>query len=423
LAPPDRKQCAAGAGLRILVEPSDYVLRNVGDAAMLQVAVRRLGELWPAARIQVFSSEPEKFPRFAPNAEPRVSGRFRPRLRELEHGIRRRWPALVGPVLRFGARRAGAIERDRALRSFLDAVRAADALIVTGMGGITDAFPEYATELLTVLRYAGRNGAVTALLGQGLGPLDDACLRTLAGTVLRSVDLIGLREDRAGGPLLRALGVSADRVVTTGDDAIELAYSARPAALGLGLGINVRAAGYSGVERTDFDRLREALQSAARACGAPLVAVPISRVSGERDSETIRDLAAGHAVVGASAADLTTPEAVTRQLHHCRVLVAGSYHAAVFALAEGIPAVGLARSPYYRDKFLGLAAQFGRGCGVLFLDDPRFPTKLRDAVGDFWRSAEDLRPDLIAAAERQIGEGHRAYARLAGLVRCRAIEA
>ena len=35
------------------------------------------------------------------------------------------------------------------------------------------------------------------------------------------------------------------------------------------------------------------------------------------------------------------------------VEVTGSYHAGVFALAQGIPVVGLLQSAYYEQKFIG----------------------------------------------------------------------
>ena len=49
-----------GHGLTIVVEPSDYVLRNAGDMAMMQVAVTRLSNRWPDAEIAVFSDAPDR---------------------------------------------------------------------------------------------------------------------------------------------------------------------------------------------------------------------------------------------------------------------------------------------------------------------------------------------------------------------------
>jgi hypothetical protein len=39
--------------VRVLVEPSDYVLRNAGDMAMLRTVVSRLAQKWSNALIQV----------------------------------------------------------------------------------------------------------------------------------------------------------------------------------------------------------------------------------------------------------------------------------------------------------------------------------------------------------------------------------
>lgn len=39
----------------VVVEPSDYVLRNAGDMAMLEVAVTRLADSWPDASVLVLS--------------------------------------------------------------------------------------------------------------------------------------------------------------------------------------------------------------------------------------------------------------------------------------------------------------------------------------------------------------------------------
>jgi hypothetical protein len=57
----------AGRSLTIVVEPSDYILRNAGDMAMMQVALTRLARRWPGAEIVVFSDVPDRLPPFAPN--------------------------------------------------------------------------------------------------------------------------------------------------------------------------------------------------------------------------------------------------------------------------------------------------------------------------------------------------------------------
>jgi polysaccharide pyruvyl transferase WcaK-like protein len=97
----------------------------------------------------------------------------------------------------------------------------------------------------------------------------------------------------------------------------------------------------------------------------------------------------------------------------CRIVVAGSYHAAVFALAQGVPVVGVSASPYYEAKFGGLAELFPNGCRVVSALHVDFGAQLAKAVDEAWEAAEALSPGLLAAARRQIAAGDEAYARFA----------
>jgi hypothetical protein len=108
-------------------------------------------------------------------------------------------------------------------------------------------------------------------------------------------------------------------MMTTGDDAIEMAHRERPPQLGAGLGVNMRAADYSGVGRDLVDAVRFALHEAAGKRQIDLLPVPISRVPGEADAETIRMLLAGY-----GRRDEAMPDdvgSVIRQIARCRVVV------------------------------------------------------------------------------------------------------
>ena len=78
-----------------------------------------------------------------------------------------------------------------------------------GMGGITDAFPEYALAGRETLASAVRRRNSLRWLGKDLDPLQAPALVTRARAVLPSVDFIALREDRASLPLLLSLGGGA----------------------------------------------------------------------------------------------------------------------------------------------------------------------------------------------------------------------
>jgi len=422
--------------MRILIEPSDYILRNAGDMAMLQMAVTRLGKLFPNASIQILSDVPERLPKYCPNAKPLnskgrqiwyrngfITGRFEKwlsqslikRLWEFEHYLRRTWPTFSAAIIRLKLKWSGYDSKD--LDEFLDAVINADVVIANGMGGITDSFPKYTTELLDTIGLAQTCGAMTAMLGQGMGPLENGQLRRIAKKVLPKVDFISLREERAGRPLLLELKVPPERIMTTGDDAIEMAYHRHGKKIGYGLGINVRASSYAAVDQGVVENLRLLFQSASRILNASLIPVPISQVPGESDVDTIRQLMKNDGVLSANKTQITTIDDVLEQIRNCRVVVSGSYHAAVFALSMGIPAIGLAKSPYYRDKFLGLADQFKQGCQVVFLDQPDLPDRLTNAIKFAWENADELHPQLLAEAEKQIELSHLAYQRLHDLIR------
>jgi colanic acid/amylovoran biosynthesis protein len=415
---------------RVVVEPSDTVLHNHGDAAMLQVALDRLRAELPTARIEVFTEEPERLLARCPTVVPLAVEARRVATDEL-YALRRLLPAAPGrlralrplarwtgeafpdtsrALARLGLRLVGGGDPATAYRRQLAGV---DLLVVAGMGGLTDAFHGFAAALLDSIEHALDAGVPVALMGQGIGPLADRGLRARAARLLPRAALIALREGRASPRLLAELGVPAERIVVTGDDAISYAWAQRPVALGDGLGVNARIAGYAGTARRDVvGPVAAALRTAAAAAVAPLVPVPIACHGGDDDAETIR------AMLGAATAErVSSPEQVLCRVARCRVVVTGSYHAGVFALAMGVPVVALAASTYYHDKMWGLAHQFGAdGCRVVALDGPDAPAALADAVAAQWAGAERLRPALLAAAERQAAAGRDAYRRLARIV-------
>jgi len=419
--------------VKILVEPTAHGLVNVGDIAMLKVAVERLRELWPEASIGVITDVPDRLAAHCPDAtpvpatgrslwleEPYLSARLHEtlpdgaaaRLRAGEQAVRRRWPALASSTIRLRRRLKRLGSQD--LTEFLDWVYSADLIVASGAGLLADPFAPRACTVLELLETGIRRGVATAMVGQGLGPLTDPKLQAVARRVLPKVGLIGLREERAGRPILRGLGVADERMVTTGDDAIALAFRGSPPDhLADGIGVGVRVARYSGAGEEALTAIRQVLRRVAERRGAELVPVPISSYVKERDAAVIA------AVVGIDEDEVPapdTPAAVIDQVGRCRVVLSGSYHGAVFALAQGIPAVGLAGSDYYVAKFRGLAEQFDGGCASVAIDPAGLEERLEAAVEEAWSSAPALAPQLVAAAERQLEQGREAYRHLYRIV-------
>jgi len=253
------------------------------------------------------------------------------------------------------------------------------------------------------------------MLGQGIGPLSHPVLLSRAREVFPRVGVIGVREGLSTLPFLASIGVVRKQIRVTGDDAIEPAFAVRPERLGAFLGVNVRVSSYSNVGVGALEDVRRALRNAAEAVGAAFRPVPISTAAGDSDVQSLRELLPD-AFASDAPENVDTPLALMHRVGECRVVVTGSYHAGVFALAQGIPVVGLTRSSYYTDKFRGLEDQFGGGCRVVSLDQPAIVEVLSASVQDLWREADERRPALLSAAARQIQESQAAYASLRSLV-------
>jgi polysaccharide pyruvyl transferase WcaK-like protein len=439
---------ATARPVRVLIENSEYWLSNIGDLAMMDVTVRRLRERWPEARIGVLTNTPALLRAYFPGVEP-VTPRGRrvwapatafERVCELA-GPRWVGPAAIGwvtakawvPQKWRGLRRRTRVAMARVAGSVglrgtrpgpvalavrdlsapvpatgrvvphntRRAVHGATLVLALGGGYVTDADAEQAHRVLTLLEYAHHHGVRTAMVGQGLGPAEDPALVSRLEAVLPRVDLIGLRERLRGPELLARAGVPDERVVVTGDDAIELSHAVRSQTLGSNVGICLRIAGYSPVSATMRSHVQRSLHAFAREVDAGLSPILIAEYRSQ-DRRSTLPLTHGYHETREPLHRFARPQEVARQVSGCRILVTGAYHAAVFALAQGVPVVALTSSQYYDDKFLGLADMFGGGLRLVHLSGDRLAADLTSAMREAWEQTPHVRPRLLDSAERQI---------------------
>ncbi len=408
--------------MRILVEPSGYPspLRNVGDIAMQHTALSRLAQRWPDSRIEVFTDNPDQFPFYAENVKPLSTlgrrlwlfgmlrnRRVPERLQRLESNLMRANPDARRFLSNFRLR-ALPSHLAREIESFLEAAKNADTLVVCGMGGVADVFDLYALDLLDTIKLVKQNGKSKVLMfGQAFGPVaEDQVLFRCARETMPMVDFIGLRESRASAPFLSKLGIDPRRIFLTGDDALEVAVQNRTARPGTSIGVNVRVAPYSEVNLKDVQQLAAPIQRFATAKSASLVSLPCSTYLEEEDAVFIRTVVGGSEPTGN---DGVTPDSMIAKFHRCRIGVSGSYHAAIFALAQGVPVIGLYRSAYYRDKFLGLAQMFGTGVSPIDLAESDWPQVLESCLHEAWENSSVLRPQLKATSDELLRKGRVAF--------------
>lgn len=412
--------------MKILIEHGGHRFSNMGDLAMLQITIERLKKLWPNAHINVIASNPEDLIHFCPDAHPidaygshiwfyplskklqdLVPASLAQSIEQFEWELRHQSPNLMKRLIHNKPSVKG--QKSKHLNSFIEAIETADLIVCSGGGYISDSFRPKVSLSMGILGLAAKLSKPTAMFGQGFGPLHEPDLFKKVKAVLPSVDMISLREKRSNLTLMNDLNVSPEKLIVTGDDAIEVAYRVHKNNIGHSIGVNLRIADYSNVNVRFIAVLKSTLQEFALKKKADLLPVPIEFFDESSDTKTIQKLLEGYNNHSDGGQSLDAPEKIASQISNCRVVVTGSYHAGVFALAQGIPVVALVKSLYYKDKFLGLADQFGTGCKVVFLDDSQFQNSLANAINEAWDSAEELRPKLLDRAKQQIDASYHAY--------------
>lgn len=423
--------------MKIVVENSGYGLDNLGDIAMLQVAVMRLKALWPSAKVFVITSDKEKLSFYIPNVIPidlkqkrawlskyNIIGgihHFFPKklknwLSSQEQLLRIFWPSFSLHILswRFGKDSTKYLSAV----SFVDKINEADLVVATGGGYVNDTFSDHSTQLFEVLLLAQKLGIPTAMLGQGLGPISNKLLLQQFKRVLLNLDLISMREGKYSPEVFNSSIKKNSQVmpksITTGDDAIEIAFKLRPEILGMELGLNIRNTNYASLPDGVLEKVGSILRSYIKTHHLNYQLVPISMINGISDMEALEKLLQLEIENEDIAQSGLQVDEIIHRIGKCRVVITGSYHAALFALSQGIQVIGLTASKYYDNKFLGLLNQFENGVQVVYLNEN--VEGLPKLIETAWQRAESQREELLESAKSQINQGMYAYKSLYELI-------
>lgn len=386
--------------MNIIVDNGAYSMRNMGDVAMLQACIGRIRSHAPSASIYVLGSSPTLLQKYCPGAIfVTASSRdaYYEAARVTSSNIYENWRRIKK-----------LIKPSSDSSDFKNVLAKADRIVVAGGGYLNDLNQVQTRAVLRMLISAGRRGIHSSLFGQGLGPLDSSEFRFLLKYVFRRGIRIGLREPQVGLSIVNSVGACAGAAVITGDDALEMAWSQRSSDLGPGIGFSLRYADYSSINNSDCRRISQILTQLGRTFSSDLVPVPISFNDWEDDSKVAGIVAGQEAQKKASKLD--EPSLLVTQAGKCRIMISGTYHSAVFALAQGIPTVCLYKTPYYRFKMKGLESLFPSGCTAIDLSQDKSYETIFNVAQNFWSKAHLIRPNLLESARIQIESSRGFYA-------------
>ena len=389
----------------VLIEPGTYGCRNIGDLAMLQVSVARLRKLFPNVSLAAVTRDSNLLRYFCPGVEP------------VSAASRQAW---ISESDTKSLRQTQKVQRNPNLASngFGEHIATADLIVVTGMGGINDAFSGPADSLATVLEWGQTLAKPVALFSQGLGPLTPGPLFDKWKKILSRATLISLRENTFGPSLLDRMGTDRTLYFVTGDDSIELVLatgSAMPTSADK-VGFCLRVAPYSGIDFALLQSVGATVCSVARDWRMDVVPVPISLNPGESDLVSYRRVVRHGPLPLWARSEYLSPAEVIKEVSGCQLMITGSYHAAVFALAQGIPVVAISASEYYDFKFKGLMHQFDAAAAGVVLRDPFSVSRLRNTIERLLSARLTGAAALVQSARAQAALGSDAYRRLGDLL-------
>lgn len=420
--------------MNILIENSGYHLHNLGDVAMLQTADQLLGQAYPRGIRRIFTTAPDRLNKFCPEAKAinargqsawlaakcfPVPQRLLPgRLRSLVYDREKafKFAAPERALKQIKRKRHASVQQRSEIEAWLEAMEQADVVLATGGGYFTDAFAQHLEGILHSMRWAQVKGKPTAFLGQGLGPLFRPRLKKQAAAVLRDSQLVSLRENASAAEFAHSCDLSSTRWKLTGDDAfyllrkfrMECAQPAIPWEERSGIGLNIRVAPYSEVGRSALEGISKALHHVRAQLQNTWIPLPIDLSSETGDEVAIRRCVEA-AAIAAHYQTPDSPEALWQLARTCRVVITGSYHAAVFALSLGIPVISLAANSYYRAKFCGLQSFFPEGLRMVNSTTTELKNSLLTEVRRAWQLSEDKRRQIAENASQIAASVEAAY--------------
>lgn len=272
----------------------------------------------------------------------------------------------------------------------LDEVRRSSVLTICGGGNLTSSYGALLRLRSLLAGYASACGVPVVVTGQQIGPFLSGQDEAILGHWLPRAKRVGVRDPDSSVKLALRAGVPADRLVVTGDDALDLVstlpadlprrcFGARPC-----VGLSLHLPGNRAERSERLAEMALCLAPWLRSLDADILWLPHLRSSVPHrcDVQLARDFAevaglAGRLVV-ADRPEYRTPH-IKYLTGLCDFLVSTRYHGLVFALTSGVPVVGVSHDEYTGAKIKGLYAYFGLEWPVPHMCDPALTSIISNA--------------------------------------------
>ncbi|WP_454049419.1 polysaccharide pyruvyl transferase family protein [Cellulomonas sp. Marseille-Q8402] len=258
---------------------------------------------------------------------------------------------------------AGALAWDDPAWAVVHAVADADGVVISGGGNLSSTWPEHVYERAALASLAAAFGKPHVVTGQTLGPHLTARHGELVGRIITSAALVGIRE-QPSYQLAQQLGMPVDRLVQVVDDAAYLDTAADQDPLPTEPYVAATFAPATGLASPEeYVESAAALLDALTESGLRVVLIP-HHATRDEDGPT-GDLAIHEAIARtatSSQIDVLEPVSARRAarlVSGAALVVSTRYHPVVFAVASGVPAIGIGVDAYTSTKIHGSLANYG----------------------------------------------------------------
>jgi polysaccharide pyruvyl transferase WcaK-like protein len=433
---------------KIIILSGDRGTGNNGDRAITFNAIERLRTLLKEPDI-VFST-----PRYT-DLSAIYEARFVPGLDQALYGnsdtkvrLQRLIPRVARRLLRLTALLSSCLAL-RWLRSsqpisasagpFLDELRTAQLLLIAGGGQFASLWSVSVLVYSAAVFCARLLRVPVVATGLGAGPFDSLRDRLLTRLALNQCELVAARSPSAFENI-RAIGVSDRRLVLAADDALTLQKARADEILANPvetlrtlperyIAAHFRLAPSASTGEGELSKFAALLDRIVDSLEVDVIFVPFAvsdyaddRVAHYQVYAKMHNKHRVHLIHS-----LYHPQAVKAIIGDAALAVGHGLHFCTFALSSGVPAIGLYKNQYYRDKLGGLFETFG--VRRYALDSSKLDAdQLVEHVSECYENRREITDTLRAHYAEQAHRWDELYVRVASIAqrsfpeRCRTVE-